>query len=99
MSASYKLYYKKWNSYIEKRKNAVIYDIFIYYLLYGESKSKSLKWSIMILSLRDENIVNTDTLFGMYASDNAYIALCMDCPNCYQSILRQQQQAHRLLFL
>ena len=89
MIASYKLYYQKWNSYIEKRKDAVIYDIFIYYLLYGESKSKSksLKWSIMILSLRDENIVNTDTLFGMYASDNAYIALCMDCPNYYQSIL------------
>ena len=32
------------------------------YLLYGESKS--LKWSIM--SLRDENIVNTDTDFGLY---------------------------------
>ena len=33
------------------------------YLLYGESKS--LKWSIMLL-LRVENIVNTDTDFGLY---------------------------------
>ena len=39
MFASYKLYYKKWNSYIEKEK------MLKNYLLYGESKS--LKWSIM----------------------------------------------------
>ena len=39
----------------------------------------------MLLLLRDENIVNTDTLFGMYASDIAYIALYIDCPNVIES--------------
>ena len=68
MIASYKLYYQKWNSCITKLKNVTNY------LLYDTSKSKSLKWSIMLLSLGDENIVNTDTLFGIYVIDIASIA-------------------------
>ena len=32
MIASYKLYYQKWNAYIEKEKDATNYDIFLHIL-------------------------------------------------------------------